>query len=48
MAMDKNMFLWSVMRVQWREGKEKNIMRERTRAPSDIDNPVMVRVFMVE
>ena len=48
MAMEKNMFLCSLMRKQLREEKEKYVMRESTRVPNDIDRPVTVIVLMVE
>ena len=48
MAMEKNMFLWMVMRAQWREGKEKNMRRERSRVQRDMDSPVTVTLVIVE
>ena len=47
-AMEKNMFLWIVMRAQWREGKEKNMRRDNRRVLNEIDSPVTVTLLIVE
>ena len=47
-VIEKNMFLWMVMRAQRREGKEKKMRRESRRVLRDNDNPVTVSVLTVE
>ena len=47
-AMDRNMFLWMVFLAQLRQGKDKNMRRERRSVANEIERPATVMWFIVE